>query len=130
MFKEVLRHALTETILPVYEDILCDETILRMYEDIINVVYNMYKEEKRRMSTDIITTILMHLYDYDYASIRADLANAVIFRDEDIEFDRLSVLRAFMRSIDFYCKGDYSPILDFLRKCEESDYSVDELPFQ
>lgn len=100
-------------------------------DDVLATIYNIYKDAEKRISTDVITTILMHLYDYDYGSLRADLASAVIFgdEDEDKKIDRLAVMMALMRSIKFYCNGDYSPILDFLREAEESDYGHDQLPF-
>lgn len=104
-------------------------------EELIKEISAKFSNNIKETQFSVLTTVLMYLYDFDYDKISADIAKVLLLDTSGVVLvkDRFKVLSAIFPAINFYCKGDYSKILNFIESmkydgCDDEDY--DNLPFQ
>lgn len=104
-------------------------------EELIKEISERYANDLKENQYSVLTTVLMYLYDFDYDKISADMAKVLLLNTNGVDMlqDKFKVLSVLFPAINFYCKGDYSKILNFIESmkydgCDDEDY--DSLPFQ
>lgn len=104
-------------------------------EELIKEISAKFSNNIKETQFSVLTTVIMYLYDFDYDKISADMAKVLLLNTNGVDMlqDKFKVLSVLFPAIDFYCKGDYSKILNFIESmkydgCDDEDY--DNLPFQ
>lgn len=112
------------------------DLVHRVKEDPDNIAqhlkdYNIALEKSMQTTRlDVVSTILLFIYDYDYAALRNDLTSLLLVGIEDgSKATRRTVLMSMLPSIRFYFDGDYSHLLNFLTEFIKDDWEELDLPF-
>lgn len=103
-------------------------------EELVKEISAKFSNNIKETQFSVLTTVIMHLYNFDYDKISADMAKVLLLNTNGVDMlqDKFKVLSVLFPAINFYCKGDYSKILNFIESmkyddCDDEDY--DSLPF-
>ena len=71
-----------------------------------------YADLLKENEMSVLTTVLLHLYDYDFKALQTDLARAVMLHTGKVpdEAERWQCLLYLFNALEYYAQGDYSQI--------------------
>lgn len=102
-------------------------------EDIKREFLRSIARSESERTVGVIATILSKIYDFDHNALKADLTKVIVFDAERVadENERVAFLQCIAGTIDFYMKGDYSFLLNYIDSLcwDAEDYDCEELPF-
>lgn len=88
-------------------------------------------EHSKRIS--IVATILAKIYDHDYKALRRDMHKVMVLNAERVtdQQERIIFLMCIKGTVDFYMKGDYSELFQYLDDMciDEEDFDYASLPY-
>lgn len=86
------------------------------------------------LKISVLSTILSKIYDFDHNALKKDLSKVLLLKGEKLadEQERVSFLQCIMGTIEFYTKGDYSSLFNYIDSLcydEDEDYDYADLPY-
>ncbi|MCM1219616.1 MAG: hypothetical protein NC548_34480 [Lachnospiraceae bacterium] len=90
-------------------------------------------KSEQAKTINVLATILSKIYDFDHDALKADMSRIIMLDAEKTadRNERANLLRCMMSVVDFFVKGDYSALLNYIDSlCDDGDdCDYAELPF-
>ena len=113
--------------------LLCIEGSPDKAEDIKREFLRNITKSEHDKTVNILATMLSKIYDFDHNALKADMAKIIILDTEKVpdENERADILQCIMSVVDYFVKGDYSPLLNYIDSLcwDEEDYDYADLPY-
>ena len=102
-------------------------------EDIKREFLQKITKSEHDKTVNILATMLSKIYDFDHNALKADMTKIIILGMEKLpdENERADILQCIIRVVDYFVKGDYSSLLNYIDSLcwDEEDYDYADLPY-